>query len=542
VPQSPVATRVQITLALLLLSLVAVAATVVGTTLAERAAIDEARVQARGADDMLAGMLDRDGALRLHGASREEIVRLIKGGDEKLDVALDRASASARDRELGGLVREQITLENRMDGLIEEELREREDSGHRHSEEEEEERAGVMSSFRDANSRYAAALDRRFDERLDRMDRLGTLLVVLLTLVSGVLAYMLIVRRARAEQARLAEDVEYRGSQAEFTHALQATRREQEAHEVLKVHLEQSVRDSSVVVLNRNTSANRLEATTDVPRDSPLHEGLIDARPDSCLAVRLGRAHERDGARPGLLRCEVCGKSEERVTCVPPLVGGEVIGSVLVSVPREADARERKQILESVSLAAPVLANQRNLEIAELRAATDALTGLLNSRAAQANLKEMLAQAAQTHAPLGALVLDLDHFKQINDRLGHATGDDVLVAAAEAIGSAIRRGDVVGRVGGEEFLILLPATDEQGAMTVAEHVRLAIAAISLPRVDRAVTASLGVAVFPRDGLDADSLFRAADRALYAAKGNGRDRVEVATTSDEPGPARPLAAA
>ena len=117
-------------------------------------------------------------------------------------------------------------------------------------------------------------------------------------------------------------------------------------------------------------------------------------------------------------------------------------------------------------------------------------------------------------------MLDLDHFKQINDRFGHGAGDDVLAAVGETLNSALRASDFAGRYGGEEFLILLPDTDSEGAIDAAEKVRAAIAMIDVPQVDREITASLGVAVFPTDALDADTLVRMADRALYAAKGAG----------------------
>ena len=129
--------------------------------------------------------------------------------------------------------------------------------------------------------------------------------------------------------------------------------------------------------------------------------------------------------------------------------------------------------------------------------------------------------------PLSALLLDLDHFKQINDNYGHGRGDEVLAAAAEAMRSAVRESDFVGRYGGEEFLILLPDTDSEGALRSAETVRTAVAAVSVPNVDRQVTTSVGVAVLGDDGVDGDTLIRSADRALYAAKSLGRDRVASA---------------
>jgi diguanylate cyclase (GGDEF)-like protein len=130
--------------------------------------------------------------------------------------------------------------------------------------------------------------------------------------------------------------------------------------------------------------------------------------------------------------------------------------------------------------------------------------------------------------PLGAVLLDLDHFKEINDRYGHGVGDEVLAAVGVALRSTVRESDFVGRYGGEEFIMLLPDADRETTLQVAERVRSAIADIDILGGDSAVTASFGVAVFPEHAPDAARLVRNADRAMYRAKANGRNRVEVFT--------------
>jgi diguanylate cyclase (GGDEF)-like protein len=243
--------------------------------------------------------------------------------------------------------------------------------------------------------------------------------------------------------------------------------------------------------------------------------------------VRFGRRHEASGDREALLSCEVCGKAPEFSTCNPLLVAGEVIGSVLVRHQQPLDVRAQARIRDSVGQAGPVLGNLRNLAIAELRAATDALTGLPNTRAARDTVKRMVAHATRSQSPLAVALLDLDHFKAINDTYGHGHGDEVLALVAEVMRATLRESDFAGRYGGEEFLILLPDTGASAASALIEKVRAAIASISMVQIDRAITASIGVAVLPDDGIDADTLVRNADRALYAAKSNGRNRVETA---------------
>ena len=285
-----------------------------------------------------------------------------------------------------------------------------------------------------------------------------------------------------------APEQRYRQSQTEFAETMQVMRHEMEAHRLVKTHLERTIPAAQVTVFNRNNSDNRIVAAT--PVDGDLAGRLQEATPESCVAIRLGRAFQRgDGATP-LLSCVLCASSRE-VACMPSLVSGDVIGSVLVQCEQPLDREAVERVSATVGQSAPVLANLRNLAIAETRAATDALTGLPNARACHDNLKRMVAHAGRTLSPLSAVLLDLDHFKQVNDRFGHGAGDDVLATTGAVLQGALRVSDFAARNGGEEFLMLLPDTDHDGALQVAEKVREAIAQITIPRVDRAITASLG---------------------------------------------------
>jgi diguanylate cyclase (GGDEF)-like protein len=225
------------------------------------------------------------------------------------------------------------------------------------------------------------------------------------------------------------------------------------------------------------------------------------------------------------------------MTCEPLLVGGEVIGSVLVEHAEPLQEQETLALRESVAQAAPVLANLRSLALAEFRAFTDALTGLPNKRAVQDTIKRTAAHAARTAAPLSAILLDLDHFKQINDSYGHGRGDDVLAAVGTTLAATVRTSDFAGRLGGDEFIVLLPDTDAAGAALVAEKIRSAIAEITVSGVEQEITASLGIASIPEHAGEGEQLVRSADRALYVAKTNGRNgaQIAVATNRQETGP-------
>jgi diguanylate cyclase (GGDEF)-like protein len=356
---------------------------------------------------------------------------------------------------------------------------------------------------------------------------------MLVAAVLALLAAATMIRAGRTLRRLLrsqAQDRGYAEGSSEYTGRLQATENEDEAHELLRRQLERTHPGSHAVVLSRNNSADRLQPRTALTELEELKPTLEHAVPRACLAIRFATGHSQGDAREPLMSCEVCGRLPGVSSCEPLVVGGEVIGSVLVSQPDATERADALRIRETVAQAAPVLGNLRNLALAQLRAATDPLTGLPNQRSVQDTLKRMVAQASRTITPLSAVLVDLDHFKQVNDVYGHDRGDEVLAAVGVAFRNVVRAADFVGRYGGEEFLILLPGTDKPGAVQVAQAVRAAIAAIRVAGIDRPITASCGVAVLPDDAGDAVTLFRATDRALYVAKSDGRNRVHAAEAS------------
>ncbi len=180
---------------------------------------------------------------------------------------------------------------------------------------------------------------------------------------------------------------------------------------------------------------------------------------------------------------------------------------------------------------------------AELRAAnarlfdlatTDTLTGCANRRHLIDRAHQAIALAHRSGQPLGLLVCDLDHFKRINDTYGHGGGDKVLIAASSAFAAHVRTYDILARIGGEEFAILMPGTDHAGGLILAERLRQAVAdtVIDIDGKDVRVTTSIGLAALEK-GEDFDALFARADAALYAAKHGGRNRVQVAESPAAP---------
>ena len=161
----------------------------------------------------------------------------------------------------------------------------------------------------------------------------------------------------------------------------------------------------------------------------------------------------------------------------------------------------------------------------EGQARTDPLTGAMNRLALDEALPREIARADRGGRPLSLLMFDLDHFKQLNDRLGHQAGDAALKAVAAATLHGLRSGDMLVRFGGEEFVAVLPDTGKARAVETAERLRRRVEALNIGKGDGSVlTASYGVSTFPADGDDPDSLVGSADALLYAAKEAGRNRV------------------
>lgn len=191
--------------------------------------------------------------------------------------------------------------------------------------------------------------------------------------------------------------------------------------------------------------------------------------------------------------------------------------------PGELRARLRagQRVLE---LQARLLAAKAELEI---RATHDVLTGVLNRAGINEGLRREFARSCRDGTPIAVLLLDVDHFKRVNDSLGHDAGDEVLRETTRRIGGVLRVSDLLGRYGGEEFLVVLPSCDLQAATAVAERIRHAIgdSPMELERVCRFVTASLGVAAASNaTATTIAQLIKSADEALYRAKGSGRNRV------------------
>lgn len=226
-----------------------------------------------------------------------------------------------------------------------------------------------------------------------------------------------------------------------------------------------------------------------------------------------------------------------------PLRTGESVVGTLVCGSRAAGGlpeAAQKELSMLALQAAQALVRTRLYEQAERLATTDGLTGLLNRRTFSAQIQGRLREAQRYSRPLSLLLLDIDHFKKVNDTHGHPAGDAVLRGVASVAQKQARETDIVARYGGEEMALILPETDARGAHAIAERLRKAVGAAGYPteRGNLHVTVSVGVATWPGSGEAAEALLEAADRALYRAKQAGRNRVSAAVPAS-PGGLRDL---
>ena len=197
----------------------------------------------------------------------------------------------------------------------------------------------------------------------------------------------------------------------------------------------------------------------------------------------------------------------------------------MLFLPTSPSASRRKKRFEAANREL-----QTALALQQQLAHTDALTGINNRRHLYELAEHEFEIAARYQQPLSVIMFDIDHFKQVNDTFGHAVGDQILQRVTQVACAELRSADVIGRYGGEEFVIILPMTNAKQAYPLAERIRVGVAAIRVPteKGDATVTLSIGIVemIHGAQTGSAESLIRRADEAMYAAKQAGRNRTEI----------------
>lgn len=280
--------------------------------------------------------------------------------------------------------------------------------------------------------------------------------------------------------------------------------------------LVRELQDAGARVLTASTASEGIGHLIDGPIDVAIVR--VELAPESGLSV-LKHLRSEGGQTPVLLL------SHQDDSVARAAAFGQGCDDYLLAptTPSEVVARA----LRRIELHQALLASKAEAERLHELAVTDGLTQVANHRHFQERLREEFRRAQRYDDPLALILVDLDHFKNVNDTFGHQVGDEVLTAVAACVTAAVRETDFVARYGGEEFAVLLPKTHLAGALTVAQRI-----ATDMPRLKAGppglrVTGSFGVSGFPGRSVNtAEQLIKTADEALYRAKREGRNKISL----------------
>jgi len=255
--------------------------------------------------------------------------------------------------------------------------------------------------------------------------------------------------------------------------------------------------------------------------------------PETCCGLRSGHLRWRASGASQIDCSHFIGSAPACYLCVPLVAHGDTIGVLYIGCPHEAARKIVEDRIEGIrqliQLTAVALASLEMRKKMENQSIRDGLTGLFNRHFLEIALERELARAVRRKGSLAVLMIDVDHFKKLNDQFGHSAGDAVLKEVAHTFSTCVRTEDLVCRYGGEEFTIILPDITLEATFNRAEVIRKTIANLRTELHNdlySSVTISIGAAIFPKDGQSSELLLRHADAALYRAKREGRNRVAM----------------
>ncbi|TAM82713.1 MAG: diguanylate cyclase [Acidobacteria bacterium] len=290
---------------------------------------------------------------------------------------------------------------------------------------------------------------------------------------------------------------------------------------------------AQVIIFKLRPEEDFLEVVASLhPLPTDVHDWPVIEGKNSCKAVRMGRPFRvNDVTVEPLCPGRFALPEDGSYYCGPLIAGGIIIGAIRLQGIKGFWTPERESLLESyLSTTASVLSNLQLLQTMREQANIDPLTGLYNRRFCKDYARKLMAMARRKDTSLGFLILDLDHFKNINDVYGHEIGDRVLKLFAKTITQSMRETNLTARLGGEEFVVILPDTGAKACQVVAERIRNAVALMNMPQVNEkplpSITVSLGIAVYPEHGSTLEEMLQASDRALYESKRAGRNRATL----------------
>jgi diguanylate cyclase (GGDEF)-like protein len=335
-----------------------------------------------------------------------------------------------------------------------------------------------------------------------------------------------VLRNQAAELSKRNQEITLFSKMNDF---LQTSTTEAEAYSVISETVTQLFSEDSGAVFVLNASRDMLEAAAVW---GPLPPANLIFPPNECWAHRRGQVHLAIGHEQW---CPHVTDDGRMSVCLPLLAQGETLGILhLLDGPAKNDKADEGRMTEKCKLA-KILADNIGLGIANLKlresmrslSIRDPLTGLFNRRYMEEALAQEQHRTKRNDAQLAVIMIDIDHFKQFNDKFGHDGGDAILRALGAFFTKHVRGSDIACRYGGEEFILILSPSTAEGARQRAEKIREGARLLSVSHANRdlgAITLSLGVAIFPDHASEAAAIVKAADVALYQAKSGGRNRV------------------
>ncbi len=344
------------------------------------------------------------------------------------------------------------------------------------------------------------------------------------------------IEKANEKLISWVSDLEIRNKEANLLRQmgdlLQVSNEREEYFTIIKEYIPQLFPYTSGALFIQNNSQSSVEAMTIWGDDL---QSDIAFAPSDCWAMRRGQIYHGKSSKPGLSCRHIKKPFTGRYFEVPMMASGEMIGVLHIeeseeSLPEENIMELAHTLADHLSLSLSNLKLRETLRIQSIR---DALTGLFNRRYMEESLAREIPRAVRKKTPVGIIMLDIDHFRDFNNTYGHEAGNVVLREIGAQLQNHIRGEDITCRYGGEEFILILPEANQEVTVQRAERIREAIKSIRVEYHRQplgVISVSLGVAIFPDHSTTVEGILEKADEALYKAKHNGRDRVEIASDS------------
>ncbi|MFZ5989087.1 MAG: sensor domain-containing diguanylate cyclase [Bacillota bacterium] len=345
------------------------------------------------------------------------------------------------------------------------------------------------------------------------------ILYMIIFIISGILLNILSQQHAHAKELKNFKN---------FTDVLHRSTSEIEVYETLYNFVRNMHLANHVTLFYRND-----RSTNDVVWQRITNERmpLCSMEPRNCPIIKYGRdCCVRNIATDITCAYQLPEHKSGSYICLPITDGNQTLGILqLYSKSRYFFNDTIISKLKSyIEVAKPIISSKRALHQLSKKASTDKLTKLYNRSFLEPFLENQIEATSMSHQNLSVIMMDIDHFKKVNDTYGHAAGDAVLVVFSQVILRCLRRTDLVARYGGEEFIAILPSTDTETAISIAERIRETVATEPMPKVNDVdlpyISCSLGVSTYPMFADNKANLIKTADIALYKAKQSGRNRV------------------